>query len=59
MCQQAGVQLNKVPLTQQYWDSVVSSALSDIRAGLTPNPDMLCNSRYGMSCCEKQGTPPP
>ena len=48
MCEQAGIELIQVPLTQQYWDSVVTSALSDIRAGLTPNPDILCNSRQAL-----------
>ncbi len=34
-----------VPLTDAYWDRVVSESVSEIRAGRTPNPDMLCNSR--------------
>ena len=52
VCEQAGVQLHVVPLTEQYWDRVVASALADIRAGRTPNPDMLCNSRCaGESAC--------
>eukprot|EP00798_Chlamydomonas_sp_ICE-L_P029581 gene29583-5936_t len=34
-----------VPLTNEYWDYVVSHSVAEIRAGRTPNPDMLCNSR--------------
>ena len=45
VCEQAGVPLHVVPLTTEYWDRVVASALADIKAGRTPNPDMLCNSR--------------
>ena len=33
-----------VPMTTDYWDRVVSHSVSEIRAGRTPNPDMLCNS---------------
>jgi hypothetical protein len=39
------VELNVVPLTEQYWERVVSHCLAEIRAGRTPNPDVLCNSR--------------
>eukprot|EP00967_Tisochrysis_lutea_P099226 scaffold147252_cov21-Tisochrysis_lutea.AAC.5 len=45
VCDALGVELEVVPLTQAYWDSVVSHSVSQIRAGRTPNPDMLCNSR--------------
>ncbi len=45
VCQDAGVPLEVVPLSQQYWDRVVHESVSEIRAGRTPNPDILCNSR--------------
>ncbi|KAF5837650.1 tRNA methyl transferase-domain-containing protein [Dunaliella salina] len=45
VCDALGVELEVVPLTQVYWDSVVSHSVAQIRAGRTPNPDMLCNSR--------------
>jgi tRNA-specific 2-thiouridylase len=45
VCQSLGVPLVTVPLTQQYWDRVVSHSVAEIKAGRTPNPDMLCNSR--------------
>jgi hypothetical protein len=49
VCDSLGVPLELVPLTDAYWDEVVSESVSEIRAGRTPNPDMLCNSRvkYG------------
>eukprot|EP00887_Chlorella_sp_A99_P003754 scaffold7.g3754.t1 len=45
VCAQLGVPLEIVPLTAQYWDRVVAHCLGEIRAGRTPNPDVLCNSR--------------
>lgn len=40
-----GVPLEVVPLTQEYWQRVVQHCLAETRAGRTPNPDVLCNSR--------------
>jgi len=45
VCDALGVALEVVPLTQAYWEGVVSDSVAQIRAGRTPNPDMLCNSR--------------
>ncbi|KAK9843732.1 hypothetical protein WJX81_003952 [Elliptochloris bilobata] len=45
VCEAAGVALEVVPLTQEYWHRVVSHCLAETRAGRTPNPDVLCNSR--------------
>lgn len=45
VCKAAGVELHTVPLTNQYWDRVVSHSIAQIKAGRTPNPDILCNSR--------------
>ena len=36
-----------VPLTEQYWERVVAHCISEIKQGRTPNPDVLCNSRWG------------
>ena len=44
VCSQLGVDLEVVPLTQEYWQRVVSASMAEIRAGRTPNPDILCNS---------------
>lgn len=32
-----------VSLHQEYWDNVMEYALHTVRAGLTPNPDIMCN----------------
>ena len=45
VCKSAEVDLHMVPLTNQYWDRVVSHSIAEIKAGRTPNPDILCNSR--------------
>ena len=45
VCERAEVDLHVIPLTNQYWDRVVSHSVDEMREGRTPNPDMLCNSR--------------
>lgn len=39
-----GLPLEIVSLHQEYWDNVMEYALRTVKAGLTPNPDMMCNS---------------
>jgi len=38
-----GLPLEVVSLHQEYWDHVMDYALRTVQAGLTPNPDMMCN----------------
>ena len=38
-----GLPLEVVSLHEEYWDHVMEYALRTVRAGLTPNPDMMCN----------------
>lgn len=38
-----GLPLDIVPLHDEYWEYVMEYALKSVRAGLTPNPDMMCN----------------
>ena len=33
-----------VSLHQEYWDNVMAYALDAVKQGLTPNPDIMCNS---------------
>jgi tRNA-specific 2-thiouridylase len=35
--------LDIVSLHQEYWDNVMEYALRTVKAGLTPNPDIMCN----------------
>ena len=47
MCQliahKYGLPLEVVSMHQEYWDNVMEYALRTVKAGLTPNPDMMCN----------------
>ena len=45
VCDVLGVTLKVVPLTNAYWDLVVTHSIDEIAKGRTPNPDVLCNSR--------------
>jgi tRNA-specific 2-thiouridylase len=49
------VPLVVVPLTDAYWSRVVAVSVGEIKAGHTPNPDMLCNSRCGGVLCRGPG----
>jgi tRNA (5-methylaminomethyl-2-thiouridylate)-methyltransferase len=44
VCEQATVPLEVISLQTEYWDSVVSYTIAEIKEGRTPNPDMFCNS---------------
>ena len=50
VCEQAGVPLEVVSLQKEYWEQVVSYTITEVKAGRTPNPDVLCNQRikFGM-----------
>lgn len=45
VCDQVGVPLEVVHLTDEYWSNVVSYIIEEYRCGRTPNPDVLCNTR--------------
>jgi tRNA-specific 2-thiouridylase len=45
VCAQAQVPLEVISLQKEYWDRVVSHTIAEIKAGRTPNPDILCNQR--------------
>lgn len=50
-CNQLGVRMEVLSLQRQYYEAVLQECLSDVQLGLTPNPDILCNSRmkYGVA----------
>lgn len=43
VCAQFEVPLRIISLQKEYWDQVVSYTIREIKAGRTPNPDLLCN----------------
>lgn len=45
VCKSLNVPLKVVPLSDEYWNRVVQHSIKEVKAGRTPNPDMLCNSR--------------
>ncbi len=38
-----GCKLEIVSLHEEYWDNVVKYTIENVKRGLTPNPDMMCN----------------
>ncbi|HQF41949.1 MAG TPA: tRNA 2-thiouridine(34) synthase MnmA [Ignavibacteriaceae bacterium] len=43
VCKQANTPLEIINMQNEYWESVVSYTISEIKDGRTPNPDMFCN----------------
>jgi len=43
VCDQLDIELTKINFSAEYWEKVFASFLADYQAGLTPNPDILCN----------------
>jgi tRNA-5-taurinomethyluridine 2-sulfurtransferase len=44
VCEQVNIPIEVISLQTEYWDSVVSYTITEIKVGRTPNPDMFCNS---------------
>lgn len=45
VCKQLSVPLEVISLQKEYWENVVTHTVAEIKAGRTPNPDILCNQR--------------
>src|SRR5580698_8928953 len=43
VCSQLDVPLQIISLQKEYWDRVVRYTIGQVKAGYTPNPDILCN----------------
>ena len=44
LARQYGLHVETVDLHRDYWDKVVSYLIDRVKRGLTPNPDVMCNS---------------
>ena len=49
-----GLPFDVVSLQDEYWDNVMDYALRTVKAGLTPNPDMMCNRMIKFGCFEQR-----
>lgn len=43
VCEQIRIPYYGVNFVQEYWDNVFAGFLEEIKAGYTPNPDIICN----------------
>jgi len=48
-CEKLEIPINTLDLSEDYWDQVFTSMIKDFEAGLTPNPDILCNQEIKFS----------
>ena len=44
-CERLGVPLQVISMQKPYWDRVVAYTIAEVKAGRTPNPDVLCNQQ--------------
>ncbi|KAJ1770889.1 hypothetical protein IW140_002288 [Coemansia sp. RSA 1813] len=44
VCSQLEIKCHQISLVKEYWNAVFAVALDGYARGLTPNPDVLCNS---------------
>ena len=44
VCHQINIPLEILPLQNEYWETVVTYTIEEVKEGRTPNPDIFCNS---------------
>jgi len=49
-CEKLNVPLEVVPMQKEYFDTVVNYTIAEVKAGRTPNPDIMCNNmvKFGL-----------
>lgn len=45
ICAKSAISLRIVPLQKEYFERIVTYVLAELKAGRTPNPDLMCNQR--------------
>ncbi len=45
ICADNDIPLKIIPLQKEYFDTVVSYTIEEVKAGRTPNPDIMCNNQ--------------
>jgi tRNA-5-taurinomethyluridine 2-sulfurtransferase len=50
ICEEVDVPLEIMPMQKEYFDTVVDYTISEVKAGRTPNPDIMCNNmvKFGL-----------
>jgi tRNA (5-methylaminomethyl-2-thiouridylate)-methyltransferase len=50
ICERESVPLEIVPMQKEYFDTVVKYTIDEVKAGRTPNPDIMCNNhiKFGL-----------
>ena len=43
VCEKLGIPLYRVDFVKEYWDYVFTYFLDELKKGITPNPDIMCN----------------
>lgn len=54
LARQYGLQVETVDLHKDYWERVISYLVDRVKRGLTPNPDVMCNSLIKFGCFYEQ-----
>ena len=43
LCKRYGVKLEIIDCHREYWEQVTKYTMEKVKAGMTPNPDVMCN----------------
>lgn len=54
VCDYIGIPLYRVDFIKEYWDSVFTYFLNELKLGRTPNPDIMCNKYIKFDLFKKE-----